>query len=67
MEILTPFWLMMSTPTFTPYLVDTEPSPLDTSKSPGAVQLHPYLLKWLATFFVEPLVDFFEKLPSDSC
>ncbi len=52
---------MMGTPVFTPCLVHKELSTLDTSKSPGLEQLHPKLLKWLATFPAEPLADLFNK------
>ncbi len=47
--------VMMGIPVFTPCLVLKELFNLDTSKSPGPVQLHPKLLKWLATFLEEPL------------
>ncbi len=45
------------TPVFTPCLVHEEPSSIDTSKSPGPDQLHPKLIKCLATFLAEPLAD----------
>ncbi len=46
--------MMMGTPVFTCRVLK-ELFNLDTSKSPGPVQLHPKLLKWLATFLEEPL------------
>ncbi len=48
---------IMGIPIFTPCLVHKELSTLDTSKSPGPDQLHPKLLKWLATFLKEPLTN----------
>ncbi len=40
---------------FTPCLVQNEFSTLETSKIPGPNQLHPKLLKWLATFLAKPV------------
>ncbi len=34
---------------------------IDTSKSPGPDELHPKLLKWLATFHAGPLADLFNN------
>ncbi len=51
----------MDIPIFTPCLVHKELSTLDTSRSPGPEQLHPNLLKWLATFLAEPLADLFNN------
>ncbi len=50
--------VMMGIPVFTPCLAHKE---LSTSKSPGPGQLHPNLLKWLATFLTGPLVDLFDN------
>ncbi len=53
--------MMLCTPVFTPCLVQNEFSTLETSKIPGPDQLHPNLLKWLATFLAEPLADIFNN------
>ncbi len=47
----------------TPCLVHKEHSTLNTSKSPGPDQLHPQLLKWLATFLADPLACLFNNIP----
>ncbi len=53
--------VMTGIPAFTPCLVHKELSTLDTSKNAGPDQLHPKLLKWLATFLAEPLADLFNN------
>ncbi len=52
---------MMGISVFTPCLVHKEVSALDTLKNPGPDQLHPKLLKWLATFLAEPLTGLFNN------
>ncbi len=52
---------MMGIPILTPCHFHKELSTLDTSKSPGPDQLHPKLLKWLATFLTETLADLFNN------
>ncbi len=46
---------------FDPWLVHKEFSTLDNSKSPGPDHLHPQVLKWSASFLIEPLMHLFSN------
>ncbi len=50
---------MMGISVFTPCRVHKELSDLDTTKITTPDQLHPKMLKLLATFLVEPLADLY--------